>query len=105
MRPDVPAVAFLLASWTALLRALRGPDEARKSPVPFAQSGFLLGAALLCTQKVLFTLPSTIALLAWYLLGRQHAIPRADRLKHVLWYAAGGVVPVGLRLECDPIPR
>jgi hypothetical protein len=97
VRPDVPAVAFLLASWTSLLRAFRGPDE-RRSRLSFAQSGFLLGSAFLCTQKALFTVPATLALLAWYLLGRPGSIPRAHRLKHLLWYAVGGVLPVCLVL-------
>ena len=59
IRPDVPGVAFLLGSWLALLSALGGGLSAHRTRVAFATSGWLLGTALLCTQKVLFTLPAT----------------------------------------------
>jgi hypothetical protein len=93
VRPDVPAVAFLLGSWAALLRGIRSPHPGTRAWVGFAQSGFLLGVALLCTQKALFVLPATGAWLAWYVLERGEA-PRAQRLRHALVHAGAVLAPI-----------
>ncbi len=98
IRPDVPAVVFLLASWIALLLALRREREGRPPHVLFAQGGLLLGMALLCTQKALFTLPASAVWLTWYLLGRAQGMARNMRLKAVSWHVAGVLATVGLVL-------
>jgi hypothetical protein len=93
VRPDVPAVAFLIGSWAALLRGVRSPDPGTRAWVGFAESGFLLGVALLCTQKALFVLPATGAWLAWYVLERGEA-SRAERLRHAFVHAGAVLAPI-----------
>ncbi len=92
IRPDVPAVAFLLGSWVALLLAFLGREAGVKPGRRFAESGFLLGAALLCTQKVLFTIPGSVALWAVYLLEPRDG--RGQRARNLLWWTAGVLVPI-----------
>src|SRR5213078_1632388 len=58
IRPDVLALPFYLAGLWLLLRGLReveGP-AARRLPW-FLGGGLCLGAAIMCTQKMLFVLP------------------------------------------------
>ncbi len=92
IRPDVPGVAFLLGSWVALLLAFRGREAGVKAGRRFAESGFLLGAALLCTQKVLFTIPGSVALWAVYLLEQRDG--RRRRARDLRWWTAGALVPI-----------
>lgn len=54
-RPDVPATACLMLGIGIALSALK-TDPSRR-PLRFASSGFLLGAAVLFTQKMLFAIP------------------------------------------------
>ena len=94
VRPDVPAVAFLLGSWLAVLAALRSKDQGSRSHMPFVKGGVLLGVALLCTQKVLFSLPASIVWWLFYLLDPKETEPRRRRSGHALWYGAGLVTPL-----------
>jgi hypothetical protein len=93
VRPDVPAVVFLLGSWVALLLALRREAEGRAASALFAQGGLLLGTALLCTQKALFVLPASAVWMALYLLDARGAAPRTRRVRSVLWHAGGALAP------------
>jgi hypothetical protein len=97
IRPDVPAVAFLLGSWTALLAAVRRWEAGQRAYGGFVRSGFLLGVALLCTQKALFALPALGVWLAGYIV-RGQGPQRAERLRSVLAHAGGVLLPIGIVL-------
>ncbi len=61
MRPDVLALPFFLGSLWLLLRGLAtGTDGARRSLRYFLAGGLSLGAAVMCTQKMLFVLPGAL---------------------------------------------
>jgi uncharacterized membrane protein len=65
MRPDVPALALFLGSLWLLIRGIRGrADGTDRLPSRFLAAGLSLGAAIMCTQKMLFVLPGILAGLA-----------------------------------------
>jgi hypothetical protein len=72
IRPDVLALPFFLGGLWFLLRGLAtSTDGARTSLRWFLAGGLSLGAAIMCTQKMLFVLPGLLAGLAiWSLLAR-----------------------------------
>src|SRR6185503_1325383 len=98
VRPDVPAVAFLLGSWWGQVRCLRSSPAPGTDPWSFARSGFLLGAALLCTQKVLFTLPASLLLWAGYALERPSGLSTRERLRYVVALGLGVLAPIAVIL-------
>jgi 4-amino-4-deoxy-L-arabinose transferase-like glycosyltransferase len=57
IRPDVPALAFLMGSLLVLLLGLQGDGPRRW---PLVAGGLLAGLALLMTQKALFVLPGLV---------------------------------------------
>lgn len=80
IRPDVPALPFYLAGLWFLLRGLGGPGhrqdpaDRQDSAAPrlrwFFGGGLCFGAAIMCTQKMLFILPGAFAGLGlWALAG------------------------------------
>ena len=80
MRPDVLALPFYLGALACLLRGLSGsPDSAdgrllRFRLWCFVGGGLSLGAAIMCTQKMLFVLPGLLAGLAlWALAAERRA--------------------------------
>ncbi|HEX7505422.1 MAG TPA: glycosyltransferase family 39 protein [Polyangia bacterium] len=72
IRPDVLALPFFLGGLWFLLRGLaRNTDGARTSLRWFLAGGLSLGAAIMCTQKMLFVLPGLLAGLGiWSLFAR-----------------------------------
>jgi 4-amino-4-deoxy-L-arabinose transferase-like glycosyltransferase len=72
VRPDVPALAFFLGGLALLLRGLADGAEATKRRAwLFLAGGLGLGAAIMCTQKMLFVLPGALAGLGlWLRAGR-----------------------------------
>lgn len=74
MRPDVLALPFFLGAMGLLVAALRaGGDAARARARTFFAAGLCLGAAIMCTQKMLFVLPGAFAALGvrWLFPGRE----------------------------------
>ena len=71
MRPDVLALPLFIGSLWLLLRGLaRSPDSTRNALPSFFGGGLALGAAIMCTQKMLFVLPGALVGLAvWSLSG------------------------------------
>jgi 4-amino-4-deoxy-L-arabinose transferase-like glycosyltransferase len=86
IRPDVLALPFLLGSLYLLVCALaRHADRAGHDLRCFVGSGIALGAAVMCTQKMLFVLPGLlVGLGSWTLLADEH-----DRLGARLARVAG----------------
>ena len=75
IRPDVLALPFLVGALWFLSRALREADEPRRLRW-FAGGGLALGAAIMCTQKMLFVLPGAFTGLGlWALAGRPRWAP------------------------------
>ncbi|HEV7499382.1 MAG TPA: hypothetical protein VGQ33_05225, partial [Vicinamibacteria bacterium] len=98
IRPDVPALACLLGSWILTLAAL-GRDPARPGArARLLAAGLLLGAALLFTQKVLFTGPATAGLFLWWLADGRQAGGRRARAIGIATFAAGVALPIAATL-------
>jgi hypothetical protein len=85
IRPDMLALPFWLAGLWLLLRGL-----ATERFHWFVAAGLAIGGAMMCTQKMLFVLPGTLAGLGlWALSARVRLLPIAG-------FGAGVVVPVAL---------
>jgi 4-amino-4-deoxy-L-arabinose transferase-like glycosyltransferase len=77
IRPDVPALPFLLGGLYLLVRALTrsGEEPTRRSLPWFIGGGLCLGAGIMCTQKMLFVLPGAFTGLGlWALAGGRRAL-------------------------------
>jgi hypothetical protein len=98
VRPDVPALACLVASWTVTLAALRGDPARGAIKALFAASGVFLGAAILFTQKVLFTVPAAAALMLWHVLEPRDGGRMRAKLGGAVYFVAGLLAPVVLTL-------
>lgn len=98
VRPDVPSLAFWLACLVAVVRGIRGEETARKSRWRFAWSGAFLGAALMCTQKMLFALPGFGVAMLWYLIDPRSRGTRHQRFWNVACQVVGFCLPVLLTL-------
>jgi len=85
IRPDVLALPFFLGSLWFLLRGLaRSTDRAKRSRVSFLAGGLCLGAAIMCTQKMLFVLPGLLAGLgSWSLFAKTQPGPCSRMLSTV----------------------
>jgi hypothetical protein len=69
IRPDVLALPFFLGGLWLLLRGLAiGVALSKRSLRYFLGGGLAIGAAIMCTQKMLFVLPGTLAGLALWAL-------------------------------------
>jgi hypothetical protein len=97
IRPDVPALVCLLASWIATSSALRAPD-ARGMRYRLGAAGFLLAAAILFTQKVLFVLPATGLVLLWWAADSRQPGSRRVRWTGLAAFAVGMAIPVAATL-------
>jgi 4-amino-4-deoxy-L-arabinose transferase-like glycosyltransferase len=96
MRPDMLALPFLLAGLLLLLRELeRAPDSGAPDLRQFIAAGFAVGAAIMCTQKMMFALPGLLAGLGiWVLRGGRAGILR--RSSAILVFVAGIAIPAAL---------
>lgn len=93
IRPDVPALLFFVAALWFLLRGLLEVGEAATSRLRwFLGGGLCLGAAIMCTQKMLFVLPGAfLGLGLWALAGGRRAL--GARAFAVLIVGLGVAVP------------
>ena len=98
VRPDTPAVACLVGSWIAALKAWRESPDDRRARGLLALSGALTGAAVMFTQKAIFTLPAWGLLLAWWILAGRADRSVPARLRGTLAFAGGALAPVVLTL-------
>ncbi len=81
MRPDVLALPLFVGSLELLLRALAcRPSATRRGLLYFWASGLVLGAAIMCTQKVLFVLPGLLVGLAVWSLTAGSSRPFRGRM-------------------------
>lgn len=97
IRPDVLALPFFLAGLWCLLRGLPSTQETAAKPklVWFLGGGLCLGAAIMCTQKMLFVLPGVaMALGIWAVAGGRRCL--LARSCAGLVVLAGIVVPGAL---------
>jgi 4-amino-4-deoxy-L-arabinose transferase-like glycosyltransferase len=96
IRPDVPAVPLFLGGLWFLLRGLRGSEgTATRGLRWFFAGGLCFGAAIMCTQKLLFVLPGALTGLGlWALAGHQRT--RLDRILAVLMVLVGVAAPPAL---------
>jgi len=94
IRPDVLALPFFLGGLWFLLRGmLKDEDSAPRSLRWFIGGGLGLGAAIMCTQKMLFVLPGTLTGLGlWALASRRRILP--GRILAVLGALVGIAAPV-----------
>jgi len=93
LRPDVPAVAFVLGMVVLLLRALEPGSSTARARAWLAAAGLSLGGAIMCTQKALFVLPgAATGMSLWILLGGARA-ERPARLLSTLLFLMATAVP------------
>jgi 4-amino-4-deoxy-L-arabinose transferase-like glycosyltransferase len=94
IRPDVPAFLFFVAALWFLLRGLSEEEAAAPPGLRwFLGGGLCLGAAIMCTQKMLFVLPGAfLGLGLWTLAGGRRAL--VARILDVLVVGAGVAAPV-----------
>jgi hypothetical protein len=96
IRPDVLALAFFVGCLWFLLRGLsEDGDRAGPSLRRLFAGGLCLGAAVMCTQKMLFVLPGALAGLGLWVLAGRARLWRARSLAG-LWFAVGVALPVVL---------
>jgi hypothetical protein len=98
VRPDVPSVALWLACLVAVVRGIREEETGSKSKWRFAWSGIFLGAAVMCTQKMLFALPGFGLSMLWYVLDPRSRGTRGQRFWNVAHQVLGFCLPVFLTL-------
>jgi len=93
IRPDVLAFLFFLGALWFLLRGLfEEEDSATPSLGRFLGGGLCLGAAIMCTQKMLFVLPGALLGLGlWALAGGRRAL--VARTLAVLTVGVGVALP------------
>ena len=92
IRPDVPALSFFIGGLWFLQRGLDEETAARAQFFQFLAGGLCLGAAIMCTQKMVFVLPGAVAGLAlWVLGGGKEKFP--VRCRAVLLFGAGVALP------------
>jgi 4-amino-4-deoxy-L-arabinose transferase-like glycosyltransferase len=101
IRPDVLAHPFFVGSLCFLQCGLaRDTDSVKRRLWPFLGSGLCLGAAIMCTQKMLFVLPGLLTGLGiWALFSSFHGgtnAGRGSRMLSVVAFLAGIGVTVGL---------
>src|SRR4029079_2997866 len=96
MRPDMLALPFFLLGLLLLLPGLeRGPDSAAPGLRPFITAGLAVGAAIMCTQKMLFVLPGVFAGLGiWMVRGDRAGASR--RISTILVFVVRLVVPAAV---------
>ncbi len=76
IRPDLLALPLFLAALCRLLDGLAGGDDAPAPLRAFAVAGLSLGAAVMCTQKMLFVLPGLLVGLGPWVASPGRARPR-----------------------------
>ncbi len=93
IRPDVLALPFYLGSLWFLLAGLDAPATA-KGLRRFIAAGLCLGAAMMCTQKMLFVLPGALAGLGLWSLSSGTAAGARPRILRAVAFVLGVGVPV-----------
>ncbi len=84
-RPDVMALVFYLSAIALLLRGVRPADgDGTSRLVWFFAGGLGLGAAIMCTQKMLFVVPGALAGLGVWALSAAAEDRRRDRRRRLL---------------------
>jgi hypothetical protein len=97
IRPDVPATAFWLAALIATTQAVRAREPTVwRARGLFTLAGLLLGAATMCTQKVLYAAPGFGVALLWYILDPRSRGDLRSRLVGVLHAGTGFAIPIAL---------
>jgi 4-amino-4-deoxy-L-arabinose transferase-like glycosyltransferase len=94
IRPDVPALPFFIGALWLLGHGLRASDVPPLRRLRwFGAGGLCLGAAVMCTQKLLFVLPGALAGLGlWTLAGGRRSAAR--RTAAVLVVLIGVALPM-----------
>jgi hypothetical protein len=93
IRPDVPAVAFVLGALVLLLRALEPGSSTARTHAGLAAAGLCLGGAIMCTQKALFVLPGAVAGLGLWVLRGGGRPQRSARAVSTLLFLLAVAVP------------
>ena len=93
IRPDVPALTFFIGALWFLRHGLLAREAPRsRSLLWFLGGGLCLGAAIMCTQKMLFVLPGAfVGLGLWIRSGGRRAL--APRVSAVLVVLLGVAIP------------
>jgi hypothetical protein len=101
IRPDVLALPFFLGGFWFLLRGLvKNTDSAGRRLWYFLGGGLSLGAAIMCTQKMLFVLPGTLVGLGIWSLFAGSDVSKKEgtrsRILAIMAFLLGIAVPATL---------
>jgi len=96
IRPDVPGLAFWVASQVAFMYALAPTRLPGGRRLFFAVGGLCLGCALLFTQKILLAGPGFAMFALLYLASRVPASSLASRVVDIATLLAGCALPLAL---------
>jgi hypothetical protein len=100
MRPDLLALPFYLAGLLFLLRGLEpkvdSTDSKAPGPGPFVVAGLAVGAAIMCTQKMLFVLPGVLLGLGIWAVSAGSVRGAGARAVRVVAFVAAASVPGAL---------
>ena len=97
VRPDVLSAALWLACLIAVVLGIR-EEEFDRARWRFAWSGIFLGAAVMCTQKMLFALPGFGLAMLWYLFDPRSLGTRGQRFRNIAYQVLGFCLPILLTL-------
>jgi hypothetical protein len=99
IRPDLISVACWIGSLVLLVRGVQTEAaNGKRARFCFAFSGFLLGMAIMATQKMLFAGPGLAVTTTWYLLDPRSHGSFKTRLTNILLQLAGLSAPMLLAL-------
>ncbi|MGH9364009.1 MAG: ArnT family glycosyltransferase [Thermoanaerobaculia bacterium] len=98
VRPDLLSVMFWLACLALVTNGIRDEQPDKNTHWRFAWSGAFLGAAVMCTQKMLFAFPGFSLAMLWYLFDPRSRGRYGQRLWNVVYLVIGFCVPILLTL-------
>ncbi|MCF7707872.1 MAG: glycosyltransferase family 39 protein [Verrucomicrobia bacterium] len=97
VRPDAPALVLWLLCLGMVLSGVSGASRSRRRRW-MALAGVCWGAAMMFTQKMLFAAPGLVFGLAWWAWAARPTSGRGERLKDLLVFGVGCLMPGVLTL-------
>jgi 4-amino-4-deoxy-L-arabinose transferase-like glycosyltransferase len=95
IRPDLISVTCWLGALVLLVRGAQAERaDASRTRYAFVLIGFLIGSAMMATQKMVFTGPGLAVAMTWYLLDPRSHGGFKGRLTNVLLQVAGASAPI-----------
>lgn len=93
IRPDLPAVAFWLASLIFMVKGIKKNSNSF-APLWFLYSGLSVGIAIMFTQKTMFALAGQFIALVWLFFDPRLEFSKIRRLKLIGIFIGGVSIPI-----------